>query len=214
MSVKSKVLFPDSLYARDPARWRFALLRDAAGFAVFWILACWLPFPWSLLAGVLCGGAIAALFVLGHDAAHGTYSTDAHRNARVAQLLLLPSLTPVPLWKLGHNRIHHGLTGLPADWIWHPASPADYKNMKPVERGWYWSGPPFAIPEPVSCTILIENCGFHGRHSSGVRQNDRRRETLCSSRGGSRRCSCFARTRPQHRTSAGYHGRIDRSDLS
>ncbi|AIA55465.1 fatty acid desaturase family protein [Acidithiobacillus caldus] len=137
MSVKSKVLFPDSLYAKDPARWRFALLRDAVGFVVFWILACWLPFPWSLLAGVLCGGAIAALFVLGHDAAHGTYSTDAHRNARVAQLLLLPSLTPVPLWKLGHNRIHHGLTGLPADWIWHPASPADYKNMNPVERGWY-----------------------------------------------------------------------------
>ena len=63
--------------------------------------AAWL---WGLLAGV----ATAMLFVLGHDACHGSLTPSPRLNRWIGSLAFLPSLTPFSAWELGHNQTHHG----------------------------------------------------------------------------------------------------------
>src|SRR5215510_12697618 len=89
----------------------------------------WLLIPLWLLAGL----AISALFILGHDAAHGSLFSSSRLNYLVGQACMLPSLHIFEMWCYGHNRIHHGhTTREEMDYVWHPATPADYASMSPV----------------------------------------------------------------------------------
>lgn len=79
--------------------------------------------PLWLLAGL----AVSGLFVLGHDAAHGSLFDSARANAVVARLTMLPSLHAAEVWVFGHNRVHHGHTlrqGM--DFVWHPLTAEEY----------------------------------------------------------------------------------------
>lgn len=67
------------------------------------------------------------LFVVGHDACHGSFTSRRRWNACIGRLAFLPSLTPFSTWDLGHNRTHHVYTNLkPADYVWAPLSKAQY----------------------------------------------------------------------------------------
>jgi omega-6 fatty acid desaturase (delta-12 desaturase) len=102
----------------------FLLLASAP-----WTLALKLPF--SILLGLL----INRLFIVGHDAAHGSLTNSALLNAILARLAFLPSLHPCSLWQVGHNRVHHCFTNLKGiDFIWIPLSPGEYRNLSPLRR--------------------------------------------------------------------------------
>src|SRR5262249_60066922 len=81
------------------------------------------------------GLAIGALFVLGHDAAHGALFRSRRLAYWTAQLALLPSLHAYEVWVLGHNRVHHGHTGRAGiDFVWHPLTPLEYSRLGRLGR--------------------------------------------------------------------------------
>ena len=92
--------------------------------------------PPSLPVLWLAGGlTIGALFVLGHDAAHGALFRNPRLAYWTAQLALLPSLHAYEVWVLGHNRVHHGHTGRAGiDFVWHPLTPEQYARLGRLGR--------------------------------------------------------------------------------
>jgi omega-6 fatty acid desaturase (delta-12 desaturase) len=128
--------------APRPVTWvgvAFALADYAlfyGGAAVF-IVAPW----WPLKAvGVAASGvAVATLFALAHDAAHGSLAASRGMNRLLATLCFLPSWYPYTPWIRGHNHLHHGWTNVAeCDYSWQPVSPAAYASMplwrKAIER--------------------------------------------------------------------------------
>ena len=107
-----------------------------AGAAVF-IVAPWWP---AKLAGVVVSGvAVATLFALAHDAAHGSLAASRGMNRVLATLCFLPSWYPYTPWIRGHNHLHHGWTNVAeCDYSWQPVSPTAYRAMprwrRAVER--------------------------------------------------------------------------------
>ena len=90
---------------------------------------------WKLIFGILAGLAASGMFVLAHDAAHGSL----FKNKWVAEIMgtiyMLPSLNSYRLWCFGHNRIHHGFTSFsPIDWIWRPLTIDEYKELNSFKK--------------------------------------------------------------------------------
>ncbi len=87
--------------------------------------------PLWLLAG-LC---ISALFILGHDAAHGSLFKSKRLAYVVGQICMLPTLHLYELWCYGHNRVHHGHTTREVmDYVWHPTTPDEYRAMTKAQK--------------------------------------------------------------------------------
>ena len=87
-----------------------------------------------------------ALFVVGHDAAHGALFKSKRTNSIVGHLAMLPSMHVYEGWVLGHNRVHHPYTVRQGyDFVWHPYTVEDYRAMGFVKRmrhrfEWSWFG--------------------------------------------------------------------------
>ena len=89
----------------------------------------------TLLLWVLAGFAVAAMFVAGHDAAHGTLTDNNRLNVWLGHILFVPSLHNFEAWVLGHNRVHHGHTvkrGL--DFVWHPLTVDGYNALSSPKK--------------------------------------------------------------------------------
>jgi acyl-lipid omega-6 desaturase (Delta-12 desaturase) len=95
---------------------------------------------------VLAALVISALFIVGHDCAHGALFQSKRLGYVIGQIAMLPALHVYEAWVYGHNRIHHGHTVREVmDYVWHPASPADYRAMTRLQRlmhrlKWSWLG--------------------------------------------------------------------------
>jgi omega-6 fatty acid desaturase (delta-12 desaturase) len=104
--------------------------------------------PWwsvKLAAAGVAGVAVAMLFALAHDAAHGSLAGSRRMNRVLATLCFLPSWYPYTPWIRGHNHLHHGWTNVAeCDYSWCPVSPAAYWRMprwrraiERVYRAWW-----------------------------------------------------------------------------
>jgi omega-6 fatty acid desaturase (delta-12 desaturase) len=105
---------------------------EAALYVAFFIALVVVPASWlvKLPISVLLGVITTRLFILGHDAAHGSLAESRFINAFMGRLALLPSLHPFSLWVVGHNRVHHSFTNLKGrDFIWIPFSPTEYRRL-------------------------------------------------------------------------------------
>ncbi len=100
----------------------------------------------DLLLVVLASWFIAALFIVGHDAAHGSLFKSPRLGRIVGVLSFLPSLHVYEGWVLGHNRIHHAFTVREGyDFVWHPLTPDQYFALSRPQRllhrlEWSWAG--------------------------------------------------------------------------
>ena len=100
--------------------------------------------PWwivKLIAIAMAGLAVAMLFALAHDAAHGSLARSRRANRLLAAICFLPSWYPYTPWIRGHNHLHHGWTNVAeCDYSWRPVSPAAYLAMprwrRRVERAY------------------------------------------------------------------------------
>lgn len=93
--------------------------------------AWWLRLPCALAAGFVIG----RLFVIGHDACHQSLTPYRRLNRWLGRIAFLPSLTAYSLWDMGHNVVHHGFTNLKGvDFVWAPATRAEYEAMSPARR--------------------------------------------------------------------------------
>ena len=91
----------------------------------------WIRVLTSLVAGLW----IARLFVIGHDACHGSYTPNKTLNQWIGRIAFLPSLTPYSLWDIGHNLAHHGFTNLKGrDYVWTPYSPSEFAQLPWLRR--------------------------------------------------------------------------------
>ena len=142
-----RAAIPDACYVRSTPRGLAYLARDVLFYAlVMGALvvtdAWWLVLPLIVLAGLV----VSALFILGHDAAHGALFDSPRLNGVVARAAMLPSLHVQEAWVLGHNRVHHGFTARQGmDFVWHPMTPAEYAALSPMARfrhrvEWSWMG--------------------------------------------------------------------------
>ena len=55
---------------------------------------------------------IGALFIIGHDAAHNSFTPYSWLNRLLGRLVLLPAWHPYTSWAYAHNTLHHGGTNL------------------------------------------------------------------------------------------------------
>jgi acyl-lipid omega-6 desaturase (Delta-12 desaturase) len=76
-------------------------------FAGMFLMPGW---PGRLAATALCPIAIGMLFIIGHDAAHGTLTATGWLNRLLGRLVFLPPLHPFTSWCHAHNTMHHGWT--------------------------------------------------------------------------------------------------------
>ena len=111
-------------------------LADAALYASSTWMALTRHGPLAFLFGTVSGVTIAMLFVVGHDACHGSFTSSRALNGVIGRLAFLPSLTPFGAWDLEHNRGHHVYTNLKRrDVIWAPFSKEEYDALPVWRRG-------------------------------------------------------------------------------
>lgn len=124
---------PDTLRLQNiPLAWEILAL-DILVYICGFILAC-SPFPLNILGTILTGMVISSLFIWSHDAAHGALMPKT-KVGFWGKLAMFPSGQIYDLWVLGHNRIHHGFTGLvEMDWIWKPLSPQEYQQLSKFQK--------------------------------------------------------------------------------
>ena len=86
----------------------------------------WLKIALSSVLGVL----ISVLFVIGHDACHGSLTPSHKLNVILGHLCFMPTLHPFVCWELGHNRLHHGWTNLKGvDYVYTPFSFDEFQAL-------------------------------------------------------------------------------------
>ncbi len=116
-----------------PIIWFFLdwLVLGVAIASLLVVEAWWVKAFASLVAALW----IARLFVIGHDACHGSYTPNKILNKWIGRIAFLPSLTPYSLWEVGHNLAHHGFTNLKGrDYVWTPYSPHEFAQLPWIRR--------------------------------------------------------------------------------
>ncbi len=92
---------------------------------------------WALkfVGTLVVTAAIVRLFLIGHDACHGSFFKNDRLNNLVGRMAFVPSLTAFSLWDVGHNVAHHGFNNLKGrDQVWAPFSKAEFDQLSPSRR--------------------------------------------------------------------------------
>jgi omega-6 fatty acid desaturase (delta-12 desaturase) len=140
-------ILPDAVYDNPTALGLAYFARDVALYGLVVTALVFADSPFLLVPlWVLAGLTISALFIVGHDSAHGALFKSRRLGYVIGQLSMLPSLHVFEAWVYGHNRIHHGHTVREVmDYVWHPTSLEGYRDMTRVQRllhrlKWSWLG--------------------------------------------------------------------------
>ncbi|MBV9042025.1 MAG: fatty acid desaturase [Acidimicrobiia bacterium] len=121
--------------------------RDLALYALLVFALIEISNPFAVIGlEVVAALVVGALFVVGHDVAHGALFKSKRLSAVIGRLTMLPSWHVYEGWVLGHNRIHHAFTVREGyDFVWHPYTPEQYAAMSKLKRlrhrlEWSWLG--------------------------------------------------------------------------
>ena len=95
---------------------------------------------WWLKAGCVVAAAllIAGLYVIAHDAGHGSFVPGRRLNRWVAQFAFFPAYTPLAAWFRAHVLLHHNFLRVRGrDMVWMPWTVEEYRAASVWRRGWY-----------------------------------------------------------------------------
>lgn len=121
--------------ARNDAVAYGAVLLDFVVYLVATAMAVIAEPLWlKALSSVVAGTMIATLFVLGHDAGHGSLVSRPWMNRLLGRLLFFPALHNYTLWRIQHNRLHHQAPNVKGLNSWSPFSPAEYQALPAWRR--------------------------------------------------------------------------------
>ncbi|KAJ0538564.1 putative acyl-lipid Delta(12)-acetylenase [Helianthus annuus] len=130
-----RAAIPKHCWVKDPWRSMSYVLRDvlvvfglAAVAAYFNNMVVW-PLYWFAQ-----GTMFWALFVLGHDCGHGSFSNNAKLNSVVGHLLHSSILVPYHGWRISHRTHHQNHGHVENDESWHPLSEKIYKSLDTATR--------------------------------------------------------------------------------
>lgn len=140
-------VIPPEAYENPTWKGLAYLARDAAIYAVLVFALIEISNPFAV-AGLefLMALTVGALFIVGHDVAHGALFKSKRLNSWVGHVAMLPGWHVYEGWVLGHNRIHHAYTVRQGyDFVWHPYTVEEYRAMRPWQRArhrleWSWLG--------------------------------------------------------------------------
>lgn len=136
----SKIIrkIPKRCFEKDATRAFGYLARDLALAVVlgYGILAAdsWLVAP---LLSLLLGCVLTGLFVIGHDAGHGSFSNSAKVNRIVGHLTSIPVLWPYDVWRLSHDHHHRWTHHAEKEIAWRPLTLGEYGALAPWKRAVY-----------------------------------------------------------------------------
>ncbi|PON86591.1 Fatty acid desaturase [Trema orientale] len=125
-----RAAIPKHCWVKDPWRSMSYVLRDVV--VVFGLAAAaayfnnWVVWP---LYWIAQGTMFWALFVLGHDCGHGSFSSSPKLNSVMGHLLHSSILVPYHGWRISHRTHHQNHGHVENDESWHPLSEKIYKNL-------------------------------------------------------------------------------------
>jgi acyl-lipid omega-6 desaturase (Delta-12 desaturase) len=124
--------------ARNRSTWLGALHFGVAAIR-YWVtfIAIALPSSWlaRLAIAAVNGLAVGILFIVGHDACHGSLTPTSTLNKWLGRLAFLPSLHPFSAWEYSHNALHHGWTNLRGkDPVYCPRTLAEFRALAPMQQ--------------------------------------------------------------------------------
>jgi omega-3 fatty acid desaturase (delta-15 desaturase) len=100
-------------------------------YAVAHALDSWFFWP---VFWLMQGTMFWALFVVGHDCGHGSFSKYKWLNNLIGHISHTPILVPFHGWRISH-RTHHQNTGnIDTDESWYPVTEKKYRSMTPLEK--------------------------------------------------------------------------------
>ncbi|XP_034689257.1 acyl-lipid omega-3 desaturase (cytochrome b5), endoplasmic reticulum-like [Vitis riparia] len=125
-----RAAIPKHCWVKDPWKSMSYVLRDVVvvfGLAVAAIYSdSWLVWP---LYWAAQGTMFWALFVLGHDCGHGSFSDNPKLNSIVGHLLHSWILVPYHGWRISHRTHHQNHGHVENDESWVPLPEKIYKNL-------------------------------------------------------------------------------------
>lgn len=127
---------PEEIRARSLGRGLAIFLTAGMLYGLtFWGALAAPAWPLQVVLALANGICIGTIFVVGHDACHGSLTPFASLNQVLGRVAFLPSLTPFTSWEFAHNRIHHAYTNLrEKDYAWAPFSKDEYDRLSPRRR--------------------------------------------------------------------------------
>ncbi len=104
---------PRECWQRSDLRGGIIFAFSATLFILLFLGMFWLPVWWMRLAALVTQPwVIGALFIIGHDACHGSLVRTGWLNRLLGRLCFLPAWHPYTSWAWAHNALHHGGTNL------------------------------------------------------------------------------------------------------
>mmetsp|Transcript_14686 Transcript_14686/g.24251 ORF Transcript_14686/g.24251 Transcript_14686/m.24251 type:complete len:384 (-) Transcript_14686:759-1910(-) len=100
-----------------------------------------------------------AIFVVGHDCGHGSFSRSVLLNEIIGTFTHASILVPYNSWRISHRRHHSNTGSVEHDESWYPTSKKDYESLNSVTRFLRYDLFMFLWP--------LYLLGFRGRDSSG-----------------------------------------------
>jgi acyl-lipid omega-6 desaturase (Delta-12 desaturase) len=130
---------PDAARCR---RYLPALTRFFGSYAAYLAyIAGAMVLPGWLLKAVCvfaAAGAISRIYVVGHDAGHGSLVPGRRLNRWIARFALFPAYAPLASWHRSHVLLHHNFLRVRGrDMAWVPWSLDDYRRATVWQRAWY-----------------------------------------------------------------------------
>lgn len=114
------------------------LLLDIAYYAFCIYFTLSLDQQFKVLMIIPTAFAISFLFLIGHDAAHNSFTKYALLNQIIARVVFLPTFHSYTAWCLSHNRTHHAHTNLKDDDdVFNPLSKKEFDSLSYLERSSY-----------------------------------------------------------------------------
>ncbi|XP_020101305.1 fatty acid desaturase DES3-like [Ananas comosus] len=177
-----RAAIPGHCWDRDARRSLAYVARDAALVAALAGAAARID-GWALwpFYGLAQGTMFWALFVLGHDCGHGSFSSNATLNSVVGHLLHTFILVPYNGWRISHRTHHQNHGHVERDESWHPLSEKTYRGLDFVTQKLRYTlpFPLFAYP----LYLWTRSPGKRGSHfhpSSSLFQPNEKYDVLIS----------------------------------
>ncbi|KAK1270125.1 hypothetical protein QJS04_geneDACA006105 [Acorus gramineus] len=125
-----RAAIPKHCWVKDPWRSMSYVIRDVTAVAALAAGAAYLN-NWVVwfLYWVCQGTMFWALFVLGHDCGHGSFSNNPTLNSVVGHFLHSFILVPYNGWRISHRTHHQNHGHVENDESWHPLPERIYNNM-------------------------------------------------------------------------------------
>ncbi|KAK7276000.1 hypothetical protein RIF29_17130 [Crotalaria pallida] len=136
---------PKHCWVKNPWRSLSYVLRDVLVVSALMVAAIYFNswFFWPIY-WVAQGTMFWALFVLGHDCGHGSFSNSPILNSIVGHILHSAILVPYHGWRISHKHHHQNHGHVENDESWVPLTEKMYKSLDSVTRRMR-----FTVPFPI-----------------------------------------------------------------